>query len=228
MRTACEQPLNSLIHQHLINSQISTCLLLSYCDLAKGGEGDGWMRAKYRRRSRRERSRPSRSPQSRHQPSDRLLGPLGFGVCCGRTVGVLGAIEAGMEHHEDIQAIQSHTEPSRATQGHTEPFRAIYQAIMCDISPSTVFSRRRSFPLLRTSIIVVVCLAVLSSSPSSPSPTHTTTSRYQKVQVPSNHHRCQVSWHLSHNAAPSTQLWQPSRQVVVFSGGYWLLWLPFT
>lgn len=140
------------------------------------------MRAKYRRRSRKERSRPSRSPQSRHQPINPAIDFLAFEVlgcavgvlwvCCGCAVGVLGAIEVGMEHREDIQAIQSHTEPSRATQGHTEPFRAIYQAIMCDISPSTVFSRRRSFPLLCTSIIDHRRrpVAVLSSSPSRPSP----------------------------------------------------------
>lgn len=119
------------------------------------------------------------------------------------------------------QAIQSQTEPYRSNTG---PFRAIYQAIVCDISPSTVFSRRRSFPLRRASIIVVALPRRLSSSPSvahvaqQPSPP-----LFLLIKVTRDHHRCQVSWHLSHSAAPSTQQWQPWRQVVVFSGGYWLL-----
>ena len=194
------------------------------------------MRAKYRRRSRKERSRPSRSPQSRHQPSDRLLGPLGFGVCCGRAVGVLGAIEAYgasrgyPSHTEPYRAIQSHPEQHRAIQSHSEPstkpscVTSPPQRFSLGVALSPYFVHRSSSssasPSCRPVVVPVVPVAhthhhfPLSKSPSPK----------QSPQMPS----IVAFWHLSHNAAPSTQLWQPSRQVVVFSGGYWLLWLPFT
>lgn len=76
--------------------------------------------------------------------------------------------------------------PYRPIEGSTEPYRTIQSHLyqytkpwMCDISPSTVFSRRRSFPLLCTSIIDRRCrcrcrrMLPSSSSSSFPSPTHT-------------------------------------------------------
>lgn len=109
--------------------------------------------------------------------------------------------------------ISSHTAPFRAAQNHTEPFRAIYQAIMCDISPSTVFSRRRSFPLLRASIIDHrrrFLPAVLSSFPSTtaPSPSLSKMSQAQEITTDAKYRGiCHIAQRRARNCGSRRDKW---------------------